>query len=191
MEGIARPRFTARQRAELWERWKSGQCVADIARGLERRNKSGVYRVLAVNGGIAPAPRRRAALALRLEEREEISRGIAAGRSIRAIAAELDRAPSTVSRELKRHGGRAAYRASEADTGAWERALRPKRCRLPSEFDARRHQALQAQDRELPDDCRDPRGCVPADVTIRPSWLGRLLSVGKNVGRGTGNEIRQ
>jgi IS30 family transposase len=85
---------------------------------------------LAVNGGIAPAPRRRAALALRLEEREEISRGIAAGRSIRAIAAELDRAPSTVSRELKRHGGRAAYRASEADTGAWERALRPKRCRL-------------------------------------------------------------
>src|SRR5512143_1455314 len=101
MEGIARPRFTARQRAEHWERWKSGQCVADIARGRERRNKSGVYRVLAVDGGIARAPRRRAALALRLEEREEISRGIAAGRSIRAIAAELDRAPSTVSRELK------------------------------------------------------------------------------------------
>jgi hypothetical protein len=81
MEGNARPRFTARQRAEWWERWRSGQCVADIARALERRNKSGVYRVLALNGGMAPAPRRRAAAALRLEEREEISRGIAAGLS--------------------------------------------------------------------------------------------------------------
>jgi hypothetical protein len=71
--------ISPQQRAELWERWKNGQCVADIARALERRNKSGVYRILAVNGGIAPEPRRRAAGALRLEEREEISRGIAAG----------------------------------------------------------------------------------------------------------------
>src|SRR6266487_1661196 len=83
MEGNARTWFTPKQKAELWERWKSCQCVADIARALERRNKSGVYRVLALNGGIAPAPRRRASVALRLEEREEISRGIAAGRSIR------------------------------------------------------------------------------------------------------------
>jgi hypothetical protein len=75
MEGNARTRFTAKQKAELWERWKSGQCVADIARALERRNKSGVYRVLTVNGGIAPAPRRRVPVTLRLEEREEISRG--------------------------------------------------------------------------------------------------------------------
>jgi hypothetical protein len=80
MEGYARTWFTPKQKAELWERWKSGQCVADIARALERRNKSGVYRVLALNGGIAPAPRRRASGALRLEEREEISRGIAACR---------------------------------------------------------------------------------------------------------------
>src|SRR6516225_3082183 len=77
MEGTARIWFTPQQRAELWERWKNGQCVADIARALERRNKSGVYRILALNGGIAPEPRRRAAGALRLEEREEISRGIA------------------------------------------------------------------------------------------------------------------
>src|SRR6516162_9485736 len=84
MEGNARTWFTPKQRAELWERWKSGQCVADIARALERRNKSGVYRVLAINGGIAPAPRRRAPRALKLEEREEISRGIAvAGRYAR------------------------------------------------------------------------------------------------------------
>ena len=132
MGETARIWFTPKQRAELWERWKGGQCVADIARALERRNKSGVYRVLASNGGIAPRARRRAARALRLEEREEISRGIAAGASIRRIARMLGRAPSTVSREVKRHGGRAAYRASDADTGAWERARRPKCCRLAS-----------------------------------------------------------
>src|SRR6516225_4284454 len=91
MEGNARTWFTPKQRAELWERWKSGQCVADFARALERRNKSGVYRVLAINGGIAPSPRRRAARALKLEEREEISRGIAVARSIRQIAQGLGR----------------------------------------------------------------------------------------------------
>jgi IS30 family transposase len=130
MEGTARTWFTPKQKAELWERWKSGQCVADIARALERRNKSGVYRVLALNGGIAPAPRRRAPIALRLEEREEISRGIAAGQSIRRIAQGLGRSPSTVSREVRRNGGYGAYRASEADPRAWERSLRPKPCRL-------------------------------------------------------------
>jgi IS30 family transposase len=126
----ARTRFTPQQKAELWERWKSGQCVADIARALERRNKSGVYRVLALKGGIAPAPRRRASVALRLEEREEISRGIAVGWSIRRVAQGLRRSPSTVSREIRRNGGCSAYRASEADRRAWERALRPKSCRL-------------------------------------------------------------
>ena len=130
MEGHARTWFTPKQRAELWERWKSGQCVADIARALERRNKSGVYRVLALKGGIAPAPRRRGPVALRLAEREEISRGIAAGRSMRRIAQGLGRSPSTVSREIRRNGGCSAYRASKADTHAWERALRPKPCRL-------------------------------------------------------------
>ena len=127
MEGTARIWFTPQQRAELWERWKNGQCVADIARALERRNKSGVYRILAVNGGIAPEPRRRAAGALRLEEREEISRGIAAGRSIRRIALGLRRSPSTVSREIRRNGGcQRLPRGGEADRRAWQRALRPK-----------------------------------------------------------------
>jgi len=137
MEGKSRLRFRAGERAELWERWRTGQCVADIARALERRNKSGVYRVLALYGGIAPAPRRRAALRLGLEEREEISRGIAAGRSIRAIAEGLGRAPSTVSREVGRNGGVSAYRASDADRCAWERAQRPKPCRLAT------HRALR------------------------------------------------
>jgi hypothetical protein len=91
MEGNARTWFTPKQKAELWERWKSGQCVADIARALERRNKSGVYRVLAVNGGIAPAPRRRAPVALRLEEREEISRGIVVGPPAQCFARNSER----------------------------------------------------------------------------------------------------
>jgi IS30 family transposase len=130
MARVSRVRFTPKQKAELWKRWKGGQCVADIARALERRNKSGVYNILAGNGGIAPPPRCRAARALRQEEREEISRGVAAGSSIRQIARGLGRCASTVSRELRRNGGREAYRANEAEQGAWERALRPKRCRL-------------------------------------------------------------
>ncbi len=141
MGEIARIRFTPKQKVELWERWKSGQCVADIARALERRNKSGVYRQLALTGGIAPAPRRRASLALTLEEREEISRGVAAGRSIRRIAAGLGRCPSTVSRELKRNGGASSYRASEAEVCAWDRALRPKPCRLATHPELRWHVA--------------------------------------------------
>jgi IS30 family transposase len=130
MEWTARIRFTARQKAELWERWKSGRSVADIARALGRRNKSGVYRILAGDGGIVRRPRRRAAGALRLEEREEISRGLAVGRSIRQIAGGLGRAPSTVSREIRRNGGSQSYRASRADRRAWDTALRPKPCRL-------------------------------------------------------------
>ena len=122
--------FTARQKAELWERWKNGQSVLAISRALERRNKTGVQRIVALHGGIAPAPRRRAVASLRLEEREDISRGIAAGRSIRGIARGLHRSPSTVSRVIRRNGGSLAYRANRADRRAWERALRPKPCRL-------------------------------------------------------------
>src|ERR1700746_2163514 len=88
----ARICFTAAQKAELWERWKNGQSAAAISRALERRNKTGVERIVVLHGGIAPAPRRRALAALRLEEREEISRGIAASRSIRQIAQGLGRA---------------------------------------------------------------------------------------------------
>jgi transposase, IS30 family len=130
MEVVSRIWFTPKQKAELWERWSNGQCVADIARSLRRRNKSGVLRILALNGGIAPRVRRRTARALSPKEREEISRGIAAGLSIRGIARGLGRSPSTVSREVSRNGGLSAYRASEADAHAWERALRPKACRL-------------------------------------------------------------
>jgi len=131
MAKIGRPGLSAEKRAELWERWKGGQCASDIARALAR-DKGAIHHVLAFNGGIPPVARRRRPAALVLDEREEISRGIAAGRSIRRIAAGLGRSPSTVSREVARHGGRSAYRASEADARAWERALRPKPCRLAS-----------------------------------------------------------
>ena len=80
------PRFSREQKTELWERWKSGQCPGDIARALERKTKGGIYRILALNGGIVPVTRRRCPVVLVLDEREEISRGIAAGRSIRRIA---------------------------------------------------------------------------------------------------------
>ena len=129
MAKIGRPGLSREKRAELWERWKSGQCASDIARALER-TKGAIHHVLAFSGGIAPVARRRSPVALVLDEREEISRGIAAGRSIRGIAAGLGRSPSTVSREVARHGGRQPYRATEADARAWERALRPKPCRL-------------------------------------------------------------
>ena len=122
--------FTAKQKDELWERWKNGQSVLAISRALERRNKTGVQRIVALNGGIAPAPRRRAVAALKLEEREEISREIAAGRSVRRIARGLKRSPSTISREIRRNGGSQTYRANRAERSAWERALRPKPCRL-------------------------------------------------------------
>ncbi len=122
--------FTAAQKAQLWERWKSGSSAAAISRALDRRNKTGVLRIVMLHGGIAPAPHRRALAALRLEEREEISRGIAVGQSIRQIALGLGRAPSTVSREIRRNCGSQRYRANQADRSAWERALRPKPCRL-------------------------------------------------------------
>jgi hypothetical protein len=84
--------FTAAQKAELWERWRNGQSAAAISRALERKNKTGVERIVVLHGGIVPARRRRAFAALRLEEREEIFRGIAVGRSIRQISLHLRRA---------------------------------------------------------------------------------------------------
>ncbi|MCM2328267.1 MAG: IS30 family transposase [Lysobacter sp.] len=126
-----RPMLTVEGKAELWRRWQKGESLADICRALNKYEGS-IHRVLVARGGIVPAARRRSRLSLDLAERELISRGIAADRSIRQIAADIGRAPSTVSREIARHGGRARYRASEADTQAWESSRRPKPCRLAS-----------------------------------------------------------
>ncbi len=129
MSQVSGWKWSDEQRLELWRRWKAGQSVTAIGRALGHGSSS-IHDLLAVRGGIAPVVRRRSRLALTLAEREEISRGLAAGDSIRSIAARLDRAPSTVSREIVRHGGRGRYRASAADQAAWNRALRPKPCVL-------------------------------------------------------------
>ncbi len=129
MTHLGRRGLSAAQKRELWERWKRGQSASDIARVFAKQRGS-IHSVLAVSGGIEPPPRRRSRLALRLSEREEISRGLAEGQSMREIASSLERAPSTVSREVGRHRGRERYRAGEADRRAWDRARRPKLCRL-------------------------------------------------------------
>ncbi|MFC7432884.1 MULTISPECIES: IS30 family transposase [unclassified Agrococcus] len=123
--------FTSEQEDELWELWGKGEPSRLIARSL-RSNASAVNRHLAKHGGVRPVPRRRGRQQLTLEQREEVTRGIAAGLSSRAIAALIGRAPSSVSREIARNGGRDAYRATVADAAAWERARRPKMSRLGS-----------------------------------------------------------
>ena len=121
--------FTAAQRKELWDRYQQGESLKAIARALGKRSSS-IYNHLRPTGGIRPVPRRRSRLALTLAEREEISRGLAAGVSMGAIASKLGRVTSTVSREIRRNGGRDRYRAAEADEQAWVRAKRPKQCKL-------------------------------------------------------------
>ncbi|WP_070358698.1 IS30 family transposase [Duganella sp. HH105] len=126
-----RPRihYTESQKALMWERWKQGDSLQMIAQ-LFDRNHSSIQPILAETGGIRPAPRHRSRLALTLTEREEVSRAVVAGVSIRAIAARIGRAPSTISRELQRNGGRTQYRAVQADQHAWDQARRPKHCKL-------------------------------------------------------------
>ena len=121
--------LSAAQKLELWKRRKRGESLTAIGRVLGR-TASTIYTIVSAEGGICPAPRRRSKRALTLNEREEISRGIAAGDSIRQIARELGRAPSTVSREIGRHEGCHRYRAARADRQAWDWARRPKPCRL-------------------------------------------------------------
>ena len=126
---LPRRHYSEADKALMWDRWQKGESLHTIGRLFERSHTS-VRRILAETGGIRPAQRRRSRLALTLEEREEISRGTVAGHSIRSIATALGRSPSTVSRELQRNGGRQDYRASQAEKAAWDRACRPKRCKL-------------------------------------------------------------
>ena len=126
-----RPRiyYNSEQRNLMWDRWQKGDSMRVIA-GLFDRGHSSVQRVLSETGGIRPRQRCRSRLALTLSEREEISRGVSSGQSIRCIAILLGRAPSTVSREIQRNGGRRDYRASKAEQAAWDRAHRHKICKL-------------------------------------------------------------
>jgi len=121
--------FTSAGKTELWDRWQRGESLKAIGRAFGKPSSS-IYFQLATHGGIRPAPRRRSRFALTLAEREAISRGIVAGRSLRSMARFLGRSPSTVSREVRRNGGYDGYRAAAADAQAWARARRPKRCKL-------------------------------------------------------------
>ncbi len=126
-----RPRiyYTEEQRAMMWDRWQKGETLGSIARLFDRYHPS-IQRIIAETGGIRPAPRHRSLRCLTLAEREEISRGIVTGHSLRSIATLLNRSPSTISREVNRNGGLKKYRASQADKAAWDRAHRPKICKL-------------------------------------------------------------
>ena len=121
--------YSASQRAEIWDRWQRGESMNSIGR-LFNRKSSSVFSVISPTGGIRPPNRKRNKSALSLSEREEISRGLISKRSLRWIAHQLRRAPSTISREVQRNGGREVYRATASDKATWDRALRPKTCKL-------------------------------------------------------------
>ena len=121
--------YSAEQRAEIWDRWQRGESMSSIGRVFDRQSSS-VFSVISPTGGIRPPDRKRGKLALSLSEREEISRGLSLEHSLRAIARQLRRSPSTISREVRRNGGSAGYRAVASDQAAWDRALRPKQCKL-------------------------------------------------------------
>ncbi len=129
MEYLPRIYYTESQKALMWERWRKSESLQQIAQ-LFDRNHSSIQRILAETGDTQPRPRCRFQRALSLAEREEISRGLVAGHSIRLIATPLRRAPSTISREIDRNGGASEYRASQAEQAAWDRALRFKPCKL-------------------------------------------------------------
>jgi IS30 family transposase len=121
--------FTSAQSADLWERWEKGEGLKSIGRAYGKPS-SCIFAHIRPSGGIRPPSRRRSWLALTLAEREEISRGLVAGQSVRSMALILGRSPSTISREIGRNGGSRWYRAAAADRRAWKQALRPKPCKL-------------------------------------------------------------
>ena len=121
--------YTEFDKALMWDWWQKGESLNDIGRYFGRSHSS-IQNILAQTGGIRPLARTRSKRCLSLAEREEISRGLVAGRSLRAIATQLGRAPSSISREVRRNGERRRYRATVAEAAAWGRAQRPKPCKL-------------------------------------------------------------
>lgn len=158
--------FTATECAEVWRRYKAGESILGIGRELGRGG-SAVRRVLECTGGIAPTERRRASRVLSLVEREEVSRGIAAGDTLRTIARALNRAPSTVSQEVSRHGGRELYRAAEADLAAWESARRPKLCLLAKNQQLQRIVAVKLKEDWAP---QQIAGWLKDEYPKNPEW---------------------
>ena len=142
--------FSATESAEVWDRWQRGEGLALIGRVIGRR-RTAIFQHLKPHGGIRPPVRRRSRRVLSMDEREEISRGVCGGVSLRSIAAQLHRAPSTISRELERNGGQRRYRAASADKSAWDRALRPKLCKLATHEELRQLVAAKLQDNWSPE----------------------------------------
>lgn len=149
MPQMGRPGLSSQQKAELWARWKAGQSLSDIGRALGKHAAS-VFGVLLAKGGIAPIARKRSSRSLTLQDREEISRGLIAGLSLRRIAEQLGRSPSTISREVDRNRGRSKYRATLADERAWQEASRPKPCLLAANRSLQRVVAAKLQDHWSP-----------------------------------------
>jgi IS30 family transposase len=162
---------------ELWDRWKRGESVGEIARALDRAPGT-ISCVIRRQGGVVPAGRRRSRLALTVSEREEISRGVAAGESARRVAARLGRSPSTVTRELARHGGRRRYRAGEADQRAWESARRPQVCKLAGQPALRELVAGKLEQDWSPEQIAGwLKARFPLDQTMRVSYETIYLSL--------------
>ena len=142
--------FSAAESAEVWDRWQRGEGLKRIGRVLGRHSST-IFAHLKPHGGIRPAARHRSRWALSLDDREEISRGLARGASLRSIASRLGRAPSIISRELKRNGGHRLYRAAAADKRAWQRALCPKLCELARHEELRQLVAARLHDNWSPE----------------------------------------
>jgi len=161
--------LTSEERAAVWRAWKNGSTLKQISELIQRPSPT-VLRVLRRDGGFAPRTRRRAVRSLSLAEREEISRGVAAGFPIREIARRLGRDASTISRELRRNGGKSGYRAADADAHAWDRARRPQRCVLAQRPRLRawvaRHLRLEWSPRQIAIGLRD---AFPHDASMRVS----------------------
>ena len=171
--------WTAAERKIIWERWKQGDTVTDIARALDRYD-SRIFELLSKTGGIEPASCVRSARSLSMAEREEISRGIAANLSVRSIARSLGRSASSVSREIIRNGGATCYRATDAESQATARARRPKRCRLRMNRRLARKVARKLRLRWSPEQIsswlKKTHPCDP-DMTISHETIYRTLYV--------------
>ena len=177
--GVRWSRMSGSERNELWTRWRRGESLRDIAQGL-RRAPSVIYTVVSADGGIPPRSRRRSRLVLTATEREEISRQLACGQSLRAISRTLGRAPSTLSREVARNGGRSVYRAAVADKQAWHRTRRPQPCRLSTHPALRRIVAHKLAQQWSPQQISGWLRCTfpsDADSQVSPETIYRSLFV--------------
>jgi IS30 family transposase len=151
--GRSKHRWSVSDLETVWARWREGKTPMEISRWVVPTRMT-VVQLVARSGGIAPRPRHRSARALSLVEREEISRGLAGGESIRALARHLGRAPSSISREIRRHGGASTYRAATAEATAWRAASRPKSCRLATQ----------------------PRLCAVVTAKLRADWSPQQIA---------------